>query len=234
MNAPATRRLKSLQCVLISLAAGWLAPTATRAADAADAASGVWVDGKDRATVAFAYLNSPTFRAEFDRARANPNIAVRLSTVPAQWLDGLSVLGLTRWLELPEVRRYGPRGVFRGVIVSRARIGPLREVAGRLAHELAHVNELARYGDIRNARGYRVSRSDPKFAETEPALAIGEQVRAELQAAPVRRLEEFEIVAVLGPARPAQPEAALVAAFDAPPAEDTAPQEVTASDLASQ
>ncbi len=172
------------------------------------------MDPKDRETVAFAYLHSPTFRAQFDRARAHPTVAVRLSAVPAQWLDGRSVLGLTRWQEVPQVLRQGPRVRFHGVIVSRARVGPLREVAARMAHELAHVNELARYGDIRNAPGYRISGSDRKFAETEPALAIGNQVRAELAEVKPRRLQEFEITAILGPTTPNRPDEVLVAEIE--------------------
>lgn len=164
--------------------------------------------------MAFAYLHSATFRAQFDRARAHPAVAVRLSAVPAQWLDGRSVLGLTRWQEVPQALRQGPRVHFRGVIVSRARVAALREVAARMAHELAHVNELARYGDIRNAPGYRVSGSDRKFAETEPALAIGDQVRAELAAVQVRRLQEFEIAAVLGPTTPDRSDEVLLAEIE--------------------
>jgi hypothetical protein len=202
-------------CAALAAPMGYAALAAPTGAESPSARPpGIWVEPKDRETVAFAYLHSPTFRAQFDRARAHPAIAVRLSAVPAPWLDGRSVLGLTRWREVPQVLRQGPRVQFHGVIVSRARVGPLREVAARMAHELAHVNELARYGDIRNAPGYRVSGSDRKFAETEPALAIGEQVRAELAAVKLRRLQEFEIAAVLGPTPPNRSDDVLLAEIE--------------------
>ena len=190
--------------MMLAATAGLLAGTpGARADDSAwEKSSGIWIDVGDRQTVAFAYLHSPTFRQVFDRARANPNIVVRLSSVPPQLLQGRAVLGNTRWMALPEITQRGARVTYLGVIQSRSRVGPLREVAARMAHELAHANELARYGSIRRAPGFRASGSDANLAETEPAIAIGYRVRAELQPARPRRMSDLEITAALAPTRP--------------------------------
>ena len=138
-------------------------------------------------TVAFALLHSPTFREQFERARNWPHVTVHLRSVPLRSLIGMRARGNTNWLELPRVIRGvgldAGRVSHAGTIECRAAIAPRRELAASLAHELAHANELARYGSIRRAPGFRPSGSGSYLAETQPAIEIGRRVTAELKKA---------------------------------------------------
>ena len=146
------------------------------------AGGSVLVEERDRAVVAFAYVHSPTFRAEFDAAHANGSLVVRLASVPPQELLGSGSRGNTAWIDAPRIVRTETHDRYGGSIASRARLSSPLELAARFAHELAHVNELARHGSIRRAPGYRPSRANERLAETEHALAVERQVRAELRA----------------------------------------------------
>ena len=109
-------------------------------------------------------------------------------------------LGSTRWLERPRaVREASGRVGFRGVIWSRALRGSTHDLAARLGHELAHANELARYGSIIHAPGYRVSVDGRRLAETANGVAVGHRIRVELNNVRFRRPTTAEIEAWLGP-----------------------------------
>lgn len=144
----------------------------------------VLVAPKDRWVVAHAYANSASFREIVDQLRRRSHVLVRLESVPQHEITPASAYGLTRWAELPLVTRLGSRPIFSGVISCRARMAGVRDLAARFAHELAHAEELARYGSISRAPGVRASHDDPRAAETENAIAIGRRVREELALAP--------------------------------------------------
>ncbi len=144
----------------------------------------ILVAPKDRWVVAHAYANSASFREIVDQLRRRSHVLVRLESVPQREITPASAFGLTRWAELPLVTRMGSRPIFSGVISCRARLAGVRELAARFAHELAHAEELARYGSIARAPGVRASHDDPHAAETENAIAIGRRVREELALAP--------------------------------------------------
>jgi hypothetical protein len=150
------------------------------------AAGAVLVAERDRAVVAFAYVHSPTFRAEFDTAHSNRSLTVRLVSVSPQELLGSGSRGNTSWLGPPRIIRRATDDSWGGSISSRALLAPPAALASRFAHELAHVNELARHGSIRRVPGYRPSRADERLAETEHALEVERRVLAELRGVPYR------------------------------------------------
>lgn len=151
------------------------------------AAGGVFVEPRERVLVAFAYRHSPAFRAEFDAATANGDVAVWLGSAAPPELIGAGSRGNTRWHEPPSVIVGGAGRSYRGLIVSRALLAPPLELAARFAHELAHANELARYGSIWRAPGARSAHAGRGLAETENALAVERRVRDELRQAARRR-----------------------------------------------
>lgn len=155
---------------------------------------------KDRWVVAHAYANSATFREAVDQLRSRPSVVVRLESVPAWEIAPASAFGVTRWAELPRVTRRGSRPIFAGVVNCRARMAGVRDLAARFAHELAHAEELARYGSIARAPGVRASHDDRSAAETDNAISIGLRVRQELAQVPVVGDAAFALQ-LLGPER---------------------------------
>jgi hypothetical protein len=206
-NTPTTHRARAL--LVVSFAFGLFALTAHAARPATTVESAepaeparIWVDDASREVVVFALLHSPTFRREFLQAASDPGPQVRLGVAAPPSLRGVGSLGSTRWLERPRaVREASGRVGFRGVIWSRALRGSTHDLAARLGHELAHANELARYGSIVHAPGYRVSVDGRRLAETANGVAVGHQIRIELNNVRFRRPTTAEIEAWLGPSQ---------------------------------
>jgi hypothetical protein len=200
-----------LAFLVVPLVSGWVTvgetPCRAQVMEALlEQPSRISVDEDAREIVVFALLNSPTFRREFLSAARGPGPAVRLGIAAPPSLRGVGSLGSTRWLERPRAVREAAGHVgFRGTIWSRALRGPTRDLAARLGHELAHANELTRYGSITRAPGYRVSVDGRRLAETENGVAIGRQVRIELNDIPFRRPSTVEVEAWLGPSGVPQP-----------------------------
>lgn len=158
----------------------------------------VVVATKDRATVAFAYANSSSFRAAFDTANRNTNFVVKLSSVASRdsRLQGVGVKGNTRWAGVP--RMDGRTNTYSGVIESVVKMAGRNEVASQFGHELTHANELAQHGDIRQAPGARENSSNPGMWETEPAIEAGKDISAELSAGGDNSLTPEEQAIVFG------------------------------------
>jgi len=176
--------------VQVAVTAGVLAKLSGEEAACAarlDATGTLNVAPKDRDVVAYAYENSPTFRDLYDRLAARRDLTVWLESVPPRALAPASILGRTQWAGAPRVLRTGEQVAFRGQVRCQARIGGKSELASRFAHELAHAEELARYGSILRAPGVRPSADDLAAVETENGLATGAAVLAELAGRRVQR-----------------------------------------------
>jgi len=142
-----------------------------------------------REYVAHAYANSASFREQFDLARSNRYVFVKLSV--GRNLRSQTSRGETNWAKGCSKRHIvladHMRG-YSGVIESVARgIGRERyeakskiDVEARLGHELKHVNELAKYGSIVNAPDFREGGVTPRMGETNSALELERAIRDEL------------------------------------------------------
>ena len=146
--------------------------------DDRQSAGGVSVAPADRAVVDFALAHSPTFREQYELAANLPGIEVRLASTPGRALGGWPVVAKTGWVRGSNGERESMR-----TILCRVRHSGFRELAARMAHELVHASELARFGSIDAAPTFERDQADGE-GETSHAVEIEKRVRRELQGAP--------------------------------------------------
>jgi RHS repeat-associated protein len=160
-----------------------------------------------RDAVRFAYANSPSFRAIYDKVNGNHRMLAFLNGA-RDGFGGSLAAASTRWRipsEMKTIIDDQNRKTYSGVTDSEVKLkGNLARIGGSAGHELQHVLELSLFGDIRNAPSARptagYSAGDKNApVETEPAKELGDQISEELSGGGSRQLTDQEESNVFGP-----------------------------------